>query len=29
MTGDCGPARHVGAGLWELLGLTAHGLLGQ
>ena len=28
-TGDCGPARHVGAGRWGLLGLTAHGLLGQ
>ena len=27
-TGDCGPARHVGAGRWGLLGLTAHGLLG-
>ena len=27
-TGDCGPARHVGAGQWGLLGLTAHGLLG-
>ena len=26
-TGDCGPTRHVGAGLWGLLGLTAHGLL--
>ena len=28
-TGDCGPARHVGAGRWGLLGPTAHGLLGQ
>ena len=28
-TGDCGPARHVGAGQWRLLGLTAHGLLGR
>ena len=28
-TGDCGPTRHVGAGLWGSLGLTAHGLLGQ
>ena len=28
-TGDCGPARHVGAGRWRLLGLTAHGLLGR
>ena len=28
-TGDCGPARHVGAGRWGLLGLTAHGLLGR
>ena len=27
-TGDCGPAQHVGAGQWGLLGLTAHGLLG-
>ena len=27
-TGDCGPARHVGAGRWGLLGPTAHGLLG-
>ena len=27
-TGDCGPTRHVGAGPWGLLGLTAHGLLG-
>ena len=27
-TGDCGPTRHVGAGLRGLLGLTAHGLLG-
>ena len=26
-TGDCGPARHVGAGRWGLLGLTVHGLL--
>ena len=28
-TGDCGPARHVGVGRWELLGPTAHGLLGR
>ena len=28
-TGDCGPARHVGAGKWGLLGLTAHRLPGQ
>ena len=28
-TGDCGPARHVGAGQRGLLGPTAHGLLGQ
>ena len=28
-TGDCGPARHVGAGRWGLLGPTAHGLLGR
>ena len=28
-TGDCGPARHVGAGWWGLLGPTAHGLLGR
>ena len=28
-TGDCGPARHVGAGRWRVLGLTAHGLLGR
>ena len=28
-TGDCGPARHVGAGQWGLLGPTAHGLLGR
>ena len=28
-TGDFGPARHVGAGRWGLLGLTAHGLLGR
>ena len=28
-TGDCGPARHVGAGRWGLLGLTAYGLLGR
>ena len=28
-TGDCGPTQHVGAGLWGLLGLTAHGLLGR
>ena len=28
-TGDCGSARHVGAGRWVLLGLTAHGLLGR
>ena len=28
-TGDCGPTRHVGAGQWGLLGLTAHGLLGR
>ena len=27
-TGDCGPARQVGAGRWGLLGPTAHGLLG-
>ena len=27
-TGACGPIRHVGAGLWGLLGPTAHGLLG-
>ena len=27
-TGDCGPARHIGAGRWGLLGPTAHGLLG-
>ena len=27
-TGDCGPARHVGAGRWGLLGPTAHGLVG-
>ena len=26
-TGDCGPAGHVGAEQWGLLGLTAHGLL--
>ena len=24
-TGDCGPARHVGARQWGLLGLTGHG----
>ena len=28
-TGDCGPAQHVGAGRWGLLGPTAHGLLGR
>ena len=28
-TGDCGPTRHAGAGLWGLLGPTAHGLLGR
>ena len=28
-TGDCGPARHVGAGRWGLLGPTAHELLGR
>ena len=28
-TGDCGPTGHVGAGLWGLLGPTAHGLLGR
>ena len=28
-TGDCGPTRHVGAGLGGLLGPTAHGLLGR
>ena len=28
-TGDCGPTRHVGAGLRGLLGPTAHGLLGR
>ena len=28
-TGDCGPAGHVGAGRWGLLGPTAHGFLGQ
>ena len=28
-TGDCGPTRHVGAGLRGLLGPTAHVLLGR
>ena len=28
-TGDCGPTRHVGAGLRGLLGPTAHRLLGR
>ena len=28
-TGDCGPARHVGAGQWGPLGRTAHRLLGR
>ena len=28
-TGDCGSARHVGAGRWGLLEPTAHGLRGQ
>ena len=28
-TGVCGPVRHVGAGRWGLLGLTAHGCSGD
>ena len=28
-TGDCGPARHVGAGRWGLLGPTAHRFQGD
>ena len=28
-TGDCGPAQHLGARRWGLLGPTAHGLLGR